>query len=147
MGSLHKHSLHRHSLRRHALRRHSLRRQRGMGALGWIMIVLLIAIVARLTIVLTPHLITFNAIQSTIDGLDRETLRQAKPKIMASIDARLKINSIYDMKAKDILTLEKDADRATFSLDYRVDEPLFSMGFSQLGIYLHFEREITRALE
>ena len=124
-----------------------MHKQRGIGAVGWIFILLLISIAATLTIRLTPHLLTFNSIQSTIEGLDHETLRASKTKIMAAIDARLKINSIYDLKAKDILTLQKDADRATFAIDYRVDEPMFNIGFCELGVYMHFAREIARPIE
>ena len=125
----------------------SLHKQHGLGALGWIFVLLLIAIASRLTILLTPHLITFNSIQRTIEGLEHETLRGTKQKIMAAIDVNLKINSIYDLKAKDILTVDKDAEHVVFHLDYRVDEPLFGMGFSELGVYLHFQREIARPVE
>ena len=125
----------------------SLSKQRGLGAIGWIFILSMIAIAATLTIRLTPHLLTFNSIQSTIEGLDRETLRGTKPKIMAAIDLRFKINSIYDLKSKDIMTIDKDADRAVFTIDYRVDEPLFRIGFCQIGVYLHFAREVSRTLE
>ena len=125
----------------------SLHEQRGVGALGWILILLIISIAATLTIRITPHLLTFNTVQSTIDGLDRETLRAPKSKILATIDTRFKINSIYDLKARDILNVNKDTERVTFAIDYRVDEPLFSLGFYTLGVYLHFVREIARPLE
>lgn len=126
--------------------RSSLCRQRGLGLLGWLSVLFLIGVVATLTIRITPHLLTFNGVQHAIETVDTPTLNSSHAKIMSSIGAQLKIESIYDLKAADIVEVSKDDERVLFEVDYRVDEPLFSVGFYDFGVYLHFRRDISRPL-
>ena len=125
----------------------SLHRQKGLGAFGWIFVIAIIAGAAALTIRITPHYISFHSIQGIVEGLDAETLRGSKGTILETIDKRLRINSLYDIKARDIVNVTKNANDVTFDIDYEEREPLFGMAFSDVGLYLHFKQEISRHSE
>ncbi len=119
------------------------RRQQGMGALGFIFVLLVIGGAAALTIKLVPHYISFYSIVDALQKLDSRTLAKPKFKMYDDIEDKvLKINNIHDVKPQSMMDIEKLRGRIIFHVDYRIEEPIVQ----NFGVYVHFKRDIVRNL-
>ena len=119
------------------------RRQRGIGALGFIFVLLVIGGAAALTIKLVPHYLSFYSIVDALQKLDSRSLAKPKFKLYDDIEDKvLKINNIHDTEPQSLMEIEKVRGRIIFHVDYRVEEPIVQ----NFGVYVHFKRDIVRNL-
>jgi hypothetical protein len=119
------------------------RRQRGIGALGFIFVLLVIGGAAALTIKLVPHYLSFYSIVDALQKLDSRTLAKPKFKMYDDIEDKvLKINNIHDTEPQSLMEIEKVRGRIIFHVDYRVEEPIVQ----NIGVYVHFKRDVVRNL-
>lgn len=121
----------------------SARRQLGMGALGFIFVLLVIGGTAALVIKLVPHYLSFYSIVEALQQLDDSSLIKPKFKLYDDIKKKVfKINNIHDVEPQDWIGIEKQRGKLIFHIDYRVEEPIVD----QVGVYVHFKRDIVRTL-
>ena len=98
------------------------------------------AVVVTLTLRLAPHYMNFQTVQTVIEGLGTESVHQlSKRQINALLAKRFKINSLYDLKPKDILEVQRGKDQTVVAVDYEVREPLVY----NADVILRFQREFA----
>jgi len=117
----------------------SIHRQRGMTPVGWVLVFLLIAFFALLTLKLVPIYLKSFSVGSVIADLKNEpgigamTSRQ----IISLVQKRLDINMVTDVGAKDIY-VEKVGDNMTISADYEVRKPMLG----NVDIVVSFDKSV-----
>lgn len=119
------------------------RAERGLGAVGFIFVLLVIAGAATLVIKLVPHYLDHYALIRSLEQLDDATLRKPKSKIYDDLEKKVfDINAIYNVKPRDWIKVEKTRSRVIFYVDYQIEEPVVG----QAGLYVHFKRSVVRSL-
>ncbi len=103
----------------------SIHRQRGMTPIGWILVFLLIAFFALVTLKLVPIYLDSFTIGSVLSDLKKEPGIAAKAprEVMSIIEKRLDINMVKGVNADDIY-IEKIGDTLSISAEYEVRENL-----------------------
>jgi hypothetical protein len=98
-------------------------RQRGLGFLAWISILAIASVAVTIGLRTIPHYLEYRAVLVVLESIEKKTLKSSpKREIRDLIDKRLRINSIRDFKAEDILEIERTKERTTLLLDYEVRE-------------------------
>lgn len=103
----------------------SIHRQRGMTPIGWILVFLLIAFFALITLKLVPIYLESFSVGSVISdlknepGIDTMTSRQ----IASIVKKRLDINMIQGVSGDDIY-VDKLGGTMTISAEYEVRKPM-----------------------
>ncbi|MEZ5558353.1 MAG: DUF4845 domain-containing protein [Pseudomonadales bacterium] len=101
-------------------------RQKGLSAIGWIAMLLLLASAITLTLKLLPHYIDFRTMQSVLSGLPaEETHHMARGDVYDLIKKRFKINNLRDFDIKKVIELKRDRDHTTLLVNYERRENLF----------------------
>ena len=99
----------------------SIHRQRGMTPIGWILVFLMIAFFALITLKLTPIYIESFSVGSVISDLKNEPgiSSMTSREITTIVNKRFDVNTITSVGADDIY-VEKLAGTMTISADYEV---------------------------
>ena len=99
----------------------SIHQQRGMTPIGWVLVFLLIAFFALITLKLFPIYLKSFSVGSVISDLKNEPGIGAMTsrEITSIIVKRLDVNMVTDVDADDIY-VEKVGDTMTISADYEV---------------------------
>ena len=99
----------------------SIHRQRGMTPIGWVLVFLLIAFFALITLKLFPIYLKSFSVGSVISDLKNEPAigTMTSREITSIVMKRLDINLVTDVDADDIY-VEKVGDTMTISADYEV---------------------------
>lgn len=101
--------------------------QRGVGAVGWMLLILLFGGALSLGLKLVPVYIQNASVVSVMDGMAEaggfggETVA----KIEHAIDRRFSLNEIRDFDRKANMTVNRDKMGAHILLDYEVRLPFF----------------------
>lgn len=100
--------------------------QKGMTAIGWLLVLAVVVIFALVGIKLIPVYIDGYKIASSMESLtnDRDIIGKNPAEIKRSLLKRLDINMIYDIKAEDI-SIERDGNGYSVEIDYEPRVPLF----------------------
>ncbi|MEM1432805.1 MAG: DUF4845 domain-containing protein [Pseudomonadota bacterium] len=113
---------------------------RGLGLWGYVGLLLGVAVVVTLVLRLAPHYMNFQTVQTVVEGLGEESPHQlSKRQINEMLVKRFKINSLYDLKPKDILEVKRGKDQTVVAVDYEVREPLVA----NADVILRFQREFA----
>ncbi|MEM1230437.1 MAG: DUF4845 domain-containing protein [Pseudomonadota bacterium] len=100
-------------------------RERGLGLWGYVGILVLIGATATLGLRLGPHFLTFNAIKGILSGLSSDPVHQMdKRAIRELIEKRFKINSLYDLKVREIIRIDRTKEQTLLVLDYETRDSL-----------------------
>ncbi len=119
----------------------SIRKQRGMTALGWILIILLGIFFALVGLKLFPIYRDSMYISSVLKDLsvEPEARSMSPSELTSTILKRLDINSVYNIQREDIF-VEKNGDSKIVSIEYEVRTPL--MGNIDLVVYFDKSVEV-----
>jgi len=120
----------------------NIKRQQGVTAVGWLIILSLIAFFVFLGLKLFPiYLENFN-VQGSMKSLSKETglYKKSKAEIRLLLEKKLRVNNIKSIKKKDI-KISKRGRIVTVTIDYAVTTPL--MGALTLLAEFHEEAEAT----
>ena len=100
------------------------RNQRGMTAIGWMIIIALVAFVAMLVLKLFPLYIEHFSVSSSLNGLASDTdLVGAPPsRLRSSLMKRFDINNVENVHKEDI-SIERGASGYRVNVDYEVRVP------------------------
>ena len=99
----------------------SIHQQRGMTPIGWVLVFLLIAFFALITLKLFPIYLQSFSVGSVISDLKDEPgiSTMTSPQIISLVQKRLDVNMVTDVGANDIY-VEKFGNTMTISADYEV---------------------------
>ena len=103
----------------------SIHRQRGMTPIGWVLVLLLIAFFALISLKLIPIYLESFSVSSVIADLKDEPGIGAKSvrEIVSIVEKRLDINNVSRVSGDDIY-IEKLGGTMTISAEYEVREPM-----------------------
>lgn len=117
----------------------SLHRQRGVTAIGWIIILGLIAFFSLVIIRVIPAYTEYFSVVTSLESVANESGLAEKPRheIMKLIDRRFQINDVRTIKPKDVLVTKKGS-RVELSTNYNVTKPLFG----NISIIINFQKVV-----
>ena len=114
--------------------------QRGMTAIGWVLVLMLIGFVTMIVLKLVPiYLDGFN-VTSVVEGLETERGIGTKPpgEIQKLILRRMDVNMV-DGVTKDDIYITRGKGNLTIEVDYEVREKLFG----NLDVVVSFNKSVT----
>lgn len=96
----------------------ALKRQAGLSLIGVMVLISMLLFIGLFAVKVVPGYIEFMTVTSIVDDTQAnpELMKSTKSKIMNSIDAAYRQNNLWDLKAKDTITLTKDRN-----LGYKVN--------------------------
>jgi predicted Kef-type K+ transport protein len=97
----------------------SVQKQRGMTAIGWIIVLGLIAFFTLVTLRLVPLYLEYSKVASVLESLQNEPgiTRQTKADVQRLIGRRFDINDVRNLDPK-IAEVESRSGRLTVTMDY-----------------------------
>jgi len=104
-------------------------RQRGLSAMGGLLVLVLVVSGITLTLKLAPHYLDFYTIDSIIEGLPANDVRSmSRPALNDMLKKRFKINNLRDLEISDIITLERSREGTVLEVRYeRREHILFNV--------------------
>lgn len=104
---------------------YSIQKQKGMTAVGWAFVFLVIAMVTLVTLKLLPIYIDGFSVASSLESLKNEhNISKMTPfDIKKTLLKRLDVNMVNDV-TKDDIFIERDKGSMTIEVDYEVRENL-----------------------
>ncbi|MDZ7669166.1 MAG: DUF4845 domain-containing protein [Gammaproteobacteria bacterium] len=102
------------------------RRQRGLTAIGGLVVLVLVVGGIILTLKLVPHYLDFYTMQSVLEGMPAKDVRAMnRGALNDAIEKRFKINNLRDFKISDIINVERSRDITVLEVNYERREHLF----------------------
>ena len=117
----------------------ALKKQRGMTAVGWIIVLGLIGFFVLLTLRLIPGYLEFLNVSGALESLQNEPgiTQKSPPEIRTMLSKRFDVNDVHTIKAKDV-KIEQKSGRLVVSVYYEVRVPV--MG--NVDAVSKFEKEV-----
>jgi hypothetical protein len=117
-----------------------LRQQRGMTAIGWLIVLALIAFFTLITLRLAPLYMEFYKVVSVLESLQKEpgVTRKTKAEIRTLISRRFDVNDVSGVSAKQASIVPK-GDVLTVGINY---ERRVSV-FGNIDVVAKFNKEVT----
>lgn len=102
------------------------RRQRGLSAMGALLVLIVLVAGVTVTLKLAPHYIDFYTVQSVIEGLPENDVRtMPRAALSDNLKKRFKINNLRDFDIRDIITLDRSREGTVLEISYERREHLF----------------------
>ncbi len=113
--------------------------QRGMTAIGWLLVLGLIAFFTLITLRLVPIYLEYSKVVSVLESLANEPGIGAKPRreIIKLVDKRFDINDVRKVSSK-LIKLSKDKGTTRISIAYERREHLMA----NIDVVASFNKEI-----
>lgn len=101
-------------------------RQRGLSLLGWVVVLIVLAVFGTAAFRMVPAYMEYNTIKSATVSLlgDSKTALMSEREIRDALGKRFVINQVDAITAND-LVVSKEGGRVSVAVDYEVREPLF----------------------
>lgn len=101
--------------------------QRGMGMLGFIVIIALVAFFATIVLKVGPRYLDFWTLRTIMEetAANPQQIRGGARGITSTIDKRLNINSVYNRKGSDFVVKKVDSGKYLLSITYEDRVHLF----------------------
>ena len=114
-------------------------RQNGMTAIGWLLVLGLIAFFTLITLRLVPFYLEFAKVASALESLENEPglTSKTKAEIVKLVRKRFDVNDVMNVSAKE-LKVKKDKGILTVSIDYERREHLIS----NIDVVAKFDKKI-----
>ena len=96
-------------------------RQGGLSLLGWIVVLIVLAVFGTAAFRMVPAYMEYNTIKSATDS---KTALMSEREIRDALSKRFIINQVNAITAND-LVVSKEGGRVSVAVDYEVREPLF----------------------
>lgn len=99
----------------------TFRKQRGMTAIGWLIVLGLVAFFALLVLRLTPIYLEHYEVISALESLKSEPYitQKTKPEVKKLLERRFDVNDIKQASVDDV-TIDARSGRMTVGIDYEV---------------------------
>jgi hypothetical protein len=115
--------------------------QRGVTFIGWVFLLVPLAIVGYALIRITPVYLTYMSVSKIMDQLTKDTPAGSQfsaAELRVSIDKRLDIEGINSPTSKDI-DIHRDGDHWVAIADYEEVAPLFG----NVSLLAQFHKQVT----
>ena len=114
-------------------------RQNGMTAIGWLLMLGLIAFFTLITLRLLPLYLEYAKVAAALESLESEPgiTRKTKADIVRLVSKRFEVNDVMNVSAKEI-EVKKDKGVLTVSIDYERRENLIS----NIDVVAKFDKKI-----
>jgi len=96
----------------------TLKRQAGISFIGVFVLISMLLFIGLFAVKVVPGYIEFMTVSSIVEDTQTnpELMKSTKSNVMSSIDAAYRHNNLWDLRAKDTITLTKDR-----TLGYKVE--------------------------
>lgn len=103
------------------------KQQKGMTAIGWLLIIAFIVFVMLIVIKLLPAYIEYFNVSSVLSSLEHEPGISSMPagEVTSTIMKRLDINMVRDVRPEDIY-ISQEAGRRIIEIDYQVQRNILA---------------------
>lgn len=118
----------------------SIRKQKGLGFLGWLVLILLFGGALTLGLKLVPVYTDYNTMADILDGMAAEDgmANKRTPEIEDLIIKRFKINNIRSIDFHKDVQVKRDSNGVRIVLDYEVRMPVVG----NLAMVASFDKEV-----
>ncbi len=96
--------------------------QKGMTAIGWLLVLGLIAFFTLITLRLVPAYLEFSKVTSVLESLQDEPgiTRKTRGEIFSLISKRFDVNDVYQVEAKQVkITKDKGVLKVSINYEHR----------------------------
>jgi len=116
-------------------------RQRGASLPAVLLVGVILIFLATVAFKMVPHYLDYNAIQKSVEGFENVSPGSAKSPaaFYAYMQKAMEINSIRDIKAEDIMKVERNGNQFAVYIDYERREPMIK----NLSLIAHFKKELS----
>lgn len=114
-------------------------RQNGMTAIGWLLVLGLIAFFVLITLRMVPLYLEYAKVVSALESLENEPgiTRKTKSEIVKMVQKRFQVNDVKNVSAKQ-LEVKKDKGVLVISIDYERREHLVS----NIDVVAKFDKKV-----
>ncbi len=114
-------------------------RQKGMTAIGWLLVLGLIAFFTLITLRLLPLYLEYAKVAAALESLENEPgiTRKTRAEIVKMVQKRFDVNDVMNVSPKE-LKISKDKGVMTVSIDYERRENLIS----NIDVVAKFDKKI-----
>jgi len=116
-------------------------KQKGASFMGWLLVIILLVFFASIAFKMVPHYMDYKSIQKSIESFENAPPASVKtPKAFYShIQKAMEINAIRNLKAEDIMKVERKGKKLIIQVDYERQEKVIK----NLLLTAHFEKEYS----
>ncbi|WP_232802287.1 DUF4845 domain-containing protein [Alloalcanivorax mobilis] len=116
-------------------------RQRGLSLLGWVVVMIVLAVFGTAAFRMVPAYMEYNTIRSAITSLleDSQSALMSEREVRNALSKRFTINQVTAISAND-LEIDKEGGELVVGVDYEVRQPLFY----NVSVVMHFEDDFTK---
>ncbi len=113
--------------------------QKGMTAIGWLLVLGLIAFFTLITLRLVPAYLEFSKVASVLESLQNEPgiTRKTRGEIISLISKRFDVNDVYQVEAKQV-KITKDKGVLKVSIHYEHREHLVG----NVDVVITFDKQV-----
>jgi len=113
--------------------------QRGMTAIGWLIVLVLIGFFTLIALRLTPVYLDYYKVASTLDSLNDEPMitQKSVPEIRDLISRRFEVNDVSSVTPKDV-----DIREANGVLHVGIDYNVRRHMLGNVDLLVHFDKQV-----
>jgi len=112
-------------------------KQKGASAMGILLAVVIALFVVSIAFKMVPRYMDYSTIEKSVEGLPSSVKTPAA--FYEYMQKSMQVNSINDVKAEDIMKIERKGKQFTVSIDYDRREPMIK----NLSLVAHFKKELS----
>ena len=115
--------------------------QRGLSLLGWVVVLIVLAVFGTAAFRMVPVYLEYNTIRSTINSVlaDSKTALMSEREVRQALGKRFTINQVDVIGVGD-LVINKNGGELAVGIDYEVRRPLFY----NVSVVMHFEDSFSK---
>ncbi|KXU39058.1 hypothetical protein AXE65_10695 [Ventosimonas gracilis] len=116
-------------------------KQKGASPMGILLAVVIILFVVSIAFKMVPHYMDYKAIEKSVEGLSSVSSGSVKTPaaFYQYMQKSMQINAIQNVKAEDIMKVERNGNQFTVYIDYERREPMIK----NLSLIAHFKKELS----
>jgi len=121
----------------------SMHRMRGLSMPGWMLAIVIAAMIGTAALKIVPAFLDFNTIKGLIENVlgDPKVGLQSPDEIRIDISKRFQINRVNVIQASD-LAISKEGSEVVIKVDYEVRENYFA----NIDFAITFQREFRKSV-
>ncbi|MGQ7958451.1 DUF4845 domain-containing protein [Pseudomonas sp. SP16.1] len=115
------------------------RSQQGLSILGWLMVLAVVAFFASTAFKVIPHYLDYMSLEKIITSVETDKALEVRTvgEFYSHVEKGMQVNSIRDLKMRDILKVKVENNEFLAHLKYEKREPLIE----NLDLVVTFDKE------